>query len=59
MQASTSRPTVPAPAFTPSPEVLAYLAAQERVRQALQDQARAIAALRELDSKFPAFGGAL
>ena len=52
--------TIPAPVeLDGSPEVAAYLRASERVRAALADQAEAIRALRELDSRFPPLGGAL
>lgn len=48
----SERITIPAPAPL-SREVAAYLAASERVAEALREQARCIAALKALDSRFP------
>jgi hypothetical protein len=47
MQCNTTRPTVPAPAFTPAraDAVAEYVRASERVRQALLEQAAALRAL--------------
>jgi hypothetical protein len=56
MHTSTTRPTVPAPSFTPElgDAVAQYIRASERVAAALREQREAIRALRALDSQHPA-----
>jgi hypothetical protein len=51
---NSTRPTTPAPSpISARPEVARFLAAQAAVNVALREQAKAIQALRELDSTFP------
>jgi len=55
VETSTTRPTIPAPVFTPEADaVAAYIRASERVAVALREQRDAIQALKAFDSRHPA-----